>query len=164
MKLPLSDLDPHPFVARDVQQEDWLRFVGDIVTVGQLTPMEDIPPVLWCCLAGLIGLAIGQYFRRKFKKDKAVVVCGMIDLWNEHFFHPRNMEVFLARGQQRLNGDSNSPVPGLLHIQLDRPAAQPAADDKAKSKEDGDQVKGSKSSWVQISDGDKTYRLFVVSL
>jgi hypothetical protein len=78
------------------------RFVGDIVTVGQLTPMEDIPPVLWCCLAGLIGciyvvvlslrpsfnffpppVAIGQYFRRKFKKDKAVVVCGMIDLWNE---------------------------------------------------------------------------------
>jgi len=55
MKLPLSDLNPHPFVARDVQQEDWLRFVGDIVTVGQLTPMEDIPPVLWCCLAGLIG-------------------------------------------------------------------------------------------------------------
>ncbi len=27
MKLPLSDLDPHPFVARDVQQEDWLRYV-----------------------------------------------------------------------------------------------------------------------------------------
>jgi hypothetical protein len=29
MKLPLSDLDPHPFVARDVQQEDWLRYVAN---------------------------------------------------------------------------------------------------------------------------------------
>jgi len=74
------------------------------------------------------------------------------------------MEVFLARGQQRLNGGSKGPVPGLLHIQLDQPAAQPAADDKAESKEDGDQVKGSKLSLVQISDGEKTYRLFVVSL
>jgi len=70
------------------------------------------------------------------------------------------MEVFLARGQQRLNGDSMSPVPGLLHIRLDQPAAQ----DSTKSKEDGDQVKGSKSSLVQILDGNKTYRLFVVSL
>ncbi len=74
------------------------------------------------------------------------------------------MEVFLARGQQRLNGDSKSPVPGLLRIQLDQPAAQPAADDNAKSKEDGDQVKGSKLLLVQISDGNKTYRLFMVSL
>jgi hypothetical protein len=74
------------------------------------------------------------------------------------------MEVFLARGQQRLNGDSKSPVPGLLHIRLDQPAAQPPAQDNTKSKEDGDQVKGSKSSLVQILDGNKTYRLFVVSL
>ena len=74
------------------------------------------------------------------------------------------MEVFLARGQQRLNGDSKSPVPGLLHIRLDQPAAQPAADYNAKSKEDGGQVKGSESPLVQFLDGNKTYRLFVVSL
>jgi hypothetical protein len=28
-------------------------------------------------------VAIRQYFRKKLKKDKAVIVCGMIDLWNE---------------------------------------------------------------------------------
>ena len=28
-------------------------------------------------------VAIRQYFRKKSKKDKAVVVCAMIDLWNE---------------------------------------------------------------------------------
>ena len=62
------------------------------------------------------------------------------------------MDVYLARGQERISGTV---------LDFLRADAQRADDDNAKSKEDGKEVKVSKSSNVH---GDKTFRLIVVSL
>jgi hypothetical protein len=72
--IPISDLDPHAFVERDVQQEEWLRyivlqgvsismclsflcfrFIGDLTDAGQLSPTENMSAGWWFFLAGLLG-------------------------------------------------------------------------------------------------------------
>jgi len=144
------------------------------------------------CLLGLLGsvyvvvlsftsviqffpppVAIRQYFRKKLKKDKAVVVRGMIGslergvsrkliqrlmqnlscLCSTSSIHARWKFSWLedSRGLMRLQESCSGTAP----YPADQPAAQPAADDNAKSKEDrrsSQRVKivvGSNLGWEQ---------------
>jgi len=175
---PPSNVDPHPFVSHDVTEEDWLMFLRDLLSVGELTASEDMctGPVLCCCCLGLLGLGFALYFRKKFKKEKTIFVCAMIDIWNEKFFYPRKMEVLVARGRQRLSGppgDRDVPVPGLLCIPGPRKRNARSswpdgeANDGNGGKEHGDEIAKSADtlpSLKEITAEDKIYRLFVVAL
>lgn len=81
------------------------------------------------------------------------------------------MEVLIARGRQRLSGDREVPVPGLLCIPQKRNALSSLrngeANDGSEGKEHADKIAKSADtlpSLREITAEDKIYRLFVVAL
>lgn len=57
---PPSNAQPHPFVAHDVREEDWLRFMSDLKRAGSLSPMNRVA-------AGAVPLALGLGLAGKIK-------------------------------------------------------------------------------------------------
>lgn len=47
---PPAQVQPHPFMTHDVNEEDWVRFLGDVQRAGILSPMNklvaNIPPII----------------------------------------------------------------------------------------------------------------------
>ena len=86
----------------------------------------------------------------------------------QKFFHPRKLEILVARGRQRLSGDREVPVPKLLHIPQGKDAGSSSRDDKANDGSEGkDKVAKSVDtlpSSTEITAEDKKFRLFVVAL
>lgn len=51
---PSSTTQPHPFMTHDVNEEDWLRLLGDIKKVGSSTPLNNV-----AASGGPLGVGIG---------------------------------------------------------------------------------------------------------
>ncbi|KAF7350696.1 hypothetical protein MSAN_01630400 [Mycena sanguinolenta] len=150
---PPSSNHPHPFTISDVNETDWLQFLAEIRIVANLTEKDvdtayHVPVV---SAIPLINLAVAFAITHHIKRKKPRLVSLLIDKWNHHFFHPRNIEIILMRGQIKISGQSDQPV-GNLYIPRTVNFKAPPMDDS-----DGDGKHSSKSS-------DKTYRLFVVSM
>ena len=61
------------------------------------------------------SVAIRQHIRKKLKKDKVVVVCGMIDLWNEVCLRKliqRLMQNLIVLGVALLPSTQDGSFPG----------------------------------------------------
>ena len=52
---PPTQVQPHPFMTHDVNEEDWTRFLGDLKKAGTLSPMNRI-------VAGVAPMAMGVGF------------------------------------------------------------------------------------------------------
>ncbi|KAJ7627095.1 hypothetical protein FB45DRAFT_1004686 [Roridomyces roridus] len=149
--LPPSTSTPHPFVQHDVSVADWTQFLDELRTVAGLTKKEralanQIPIISHLPIIKVaVATAISQHIMRK----KPRVVSLLVDKWNHHFFHPRNLSIVLMHGHTKLSGQSDTPVANLY-----TPRTVPSlnAADMAGS------------SGGAEGEGDKMYRLFVVSL
>ncbi|KAM5541826.1 hypothetical protein V8D89_004555 [Ganoderma adspersum] len=91
----------HPFVAHDVNEQDWRRFLHDVRVAGSLSPLNRV-------VAGLAPLALGigiifGFFVVKgvdsvMRRTKKGPVSQLIDQWNHFFFHPRCIHIGLTQG------------------------------------------------------------------
>ncbi|GJE93685.1 DUF4646 domain-containing protein [Phanerochaete sordida] len=107
---PPSHLTPHPFMAHDVNEQDWTSFLGHIhqaaanpVASRVATGAGDRP--------GIIGTILSKGIEAAFRTDRSGPVSQLVEHWNAYFFHPRLMEVNLVHGSRvftrsgRLPGD-----------------------------------------------------------
>ncbi|KDQ60002.1 hypothetical protein JAAARDRAFT_67681 [Jaapia argillacea MUCL 33604] len=111
--LPPSN-EPHPFASHDIQESDWLTFLNTIKEAGSLSGGEKIvanPVVLGIAGGltfgvggGITGVIIAKSVHRRMMKKKCLAIGELINIWNQTFFHPRKMEVVLAKGPECLSG------------------------------------------------------------
>jgi len=119
---PPSPVQPHPFSSRDVREIDWIRFLRDLKKTAALTGRQKVA-------AGAVGVLVPGFFtgmyvantiRKGMKTRKNKPVGELVDNWNYYFFHPRQLEVILARGEDRVDS-GEGPVP-ILNPQIERMA------------------------------------------
>ncbi|KDQ60001.1 hypothetical protein JAAARDRAFT_32369 [Jaapia argillacea MUCL 33604] len=119
---PTAHVDePHPFTSHDIQESDWLSFLGSIKEVGSLSGGEKIvgnPLVLGIAggltfgvAGGVTGAIIAKGVHHRMMKKKYLAIGELINIWNQTFFHPRKMEVILAKGPERLSGPTGQCFP-----------------------------------------------------
>ncbi|KAJ7237522.1 hypothetical protein B0H12DRAFT_1190542 [Mycena haematopus] len=159
--LPPSSSQPHPFTTHDIYETDWTQFLNEMRIVANLNE-KDVNtayhvPVL--SAIPLVNLAVAMAITHHIKRKKPRLVSLLVDKWNHHFFHPRNLEVILMRGQTKLSGQSDQPVANLYTPRTVNFKPPPLnGQDDLESKPSSDEKPPSKGS------SDKTYRLFVVSM
>ncbi|KAF7313047.1 hypothetical protein MKEN_00989700 [Mycena kentingensis (nom. inval.)] len=145
---PPSEQQPHPFEVHDVLEADWRNFLDEMRTAASLTTkdrrMAYCVPVL--SILPFINTAVAAAIKHHIRGKKPALVSLLVDKWNHLFFHRRRLEVILMRGQTRLSGQSDKPVPGLHTPKTVNFTAPPVA--------------GADSG----KDAEKTWRLFVVSM
>ncbi|KAJ7887307.1 hypothetical protein B0H14DRAFT_3127663 [Mycena olivaceomarginata] len=108
-------------------------------------------------------LALASAITHHIRRNKPRLVSLLVDKWNHHFFHPRNIEVILMRGQVKLSGQSDQPVanlytPRTVNFKLP-PLEDATSDGKSPPAAKGGSARGHGSG-----NADKTYRLFMVSM
>ncbi|EJF56553.1 hypothetical protein DICSQDRAFT_112985 [Dichomitus squalens LYAD-421 SS1] len=93
---------PHPFVAHDVNEQDWRQFLHDVRVAGSLSPMNRVVSGLAPLALPGVGIIFGFFvvkgldsMMRRTKKGPA---SQLIDHWNHYFFHPRCIHVGLTQG------------------------------------------------------------------
>ncbi|KAF8603769.1 hypothetical protein BDV93DRAFT_441582, partial [Ceratobasidium sp. AG-I] len=109
------------FYKHDILAEDWVRFLEDIQIVARLTGgqrvVAGVLPVTMHI--GFAGFFVSRAIQNGMKKKNTGNVSGLLDIWNERFFKPRQLEVILCRGDYRESGNNlEAPAP-------DRPHAHP---------------------------------------
>ncbi|KAK7057902.1 hypothetical protein R3P38DRAFT_2843576 [Favolaschia claudopus] len=175
---------PHPFAMLDVNETDWIQFLTEMRTVANLTKKDRdtaycIPIV---SAIPLINFAIATAIEHHLRGKKPRLVSLLVDKWNHYFFHRRNIEIILMRGQKKLSGQSDQPVAGLY---TPRSVGFKAADvigmdnnnnsisphnefgvsqSRVTESDTGQSGKEKKKDRHQNKDKDKTYRLFIVSM
>ncbi|KAJ6556557.1 hypothetical protein DFH09DRAFT_1164739 [Mycena vulgaris] len=152
--LPPTSEQPHPFALHDVNDMDWNQFLEDMREAAKMTPQDKVTAYCLPILAGelISGLTIAGVIIHHIRRKKLRLVNLLVDKWNHHFFHPRNMEVILMRGQTKLSGQSDQAVANLYTPRTINFTPPPVEDQKSDGKP------------ASQRDRDKTYRLFVVSM
>ncbi|KAJ7469295.1 hypothetical protein B0H11DRAFT_1868568 [Mycena galericulata] len=153
---PPSTSHPHPFELFDINETDWAEFLDDLRVMARLSPQDrtqaECVPIV--SALPLINIVVGSAIRHHLRRQKPRLVSLLVDKWNHHFFHPRGIEVILMRGQNKLSGQSDQPVPSLYTPRTVNFTPPPLDDSDAPDKHGHHHASG----------GDKTYRLFVVSM
>jgi len=166
--LPPSAHQPHPFALCDVNETDWTQFLSEMRNVASLTDNER--KAMYCVpflsAIPLINIAIAGAIKHHIRGKKPALVSLLVDKWNHHFFHPRNIEVILMRGQTKLSGQSDQPVASLYTPRTVNFKPPPLADerDAAENRADGRDPGDRDKRSTHAHSNDKTYRLFVVSM
>jgi len=122
---PPSRLHPHPFTSHDVNEADWSRFLGDLRRTAAHRGSQQVDEGRYSMghvAASFLGgskasdrnnpTASGNMFK---------YVCDLIDIWNEHFFYCRQLEVILTRGPVRLDCRPGS-VPAFDDVDMEEMA------------------------------------------
>ncbi|CAK5273925.1 unnamed protein product [Mycena citricolor] len=126
---------PHPFLMHDVLEHDWLQFVDELRETARLTDKEHLTANSVPVLSGIpfINWAVANAVTRHQKGKKPRLVGMLVDKWNhvgsnvelrvdqpalitssqQHFFHPRRLQVILMRGASKMSGQSDQPIAGL---------------------------------------------------
>ncbi|PWN86933.1 hypothetical protein FA10DRAFT_189992 [Acaromyces ingoldii] len=98
---------------RDVSAADWHRFLQDLEVSGRLTGAQEV-------IAGVAPLtmhmgATGYFVTKAIKKSMArkrePVIFETVETWNERFFLPRGLDVYIRNKTERLTATS---VGGLI--------------------------------------------------
>lgn len=97
---PPSHLQPHPFMAHDVNEKDWTTFLGHIHQVGTISPVNKTAANTSGTGPGLIGMLVNKGIEAALKTDKSSSAAQIVEHWNAYFFHPRLMEVNLVHGRR----------------------------------------------------------------
>ncbi|KAF8588170.1 hypothetical protein K439DRAFT_1336018 [Ramaria rubella] len=113
--LPPCAFQPHPFSQRDIMEGDWARFLEDLQITGRLSGSEKIAATVIpiAMHIGLAGMLVSRAIKGRMKSKKNEPAGQLVDMWNDHFFHPRRLHVILARGNENLSGDVEGPAPDL---------------------------------------------------
>ncbi|KAF8601381.1 hypothetical protein BDV93DRAFT_495760, partial [Ceratobasidium sp. AG-I] len=73
---------------------------------------------------GLTGFFVTRAIESGMKTKKTGNVAGLLDIWNERFFHPRRLEVILCRGDYRESGNNmGAPAPDRPYAHLQQRSA-----------------------------------------
>jgi len=115
MEPPPSPVHPHPFTSHDVNEADWTRFLRDLKQTATLSGRERLTAGGASLVAPsfITGMIVSTVIKKSMEYKKKNTVGELIDNWNHYFFHPRRMEVILAKGQDRVNGSPGGPIPNL---------------------------------------------------
>lgn len=141
---PPSAVQPHPFATHDVQEADWLRFLGDVKKAGELTTGENITSAVlpMTMHLGLTGMLVSRAIKNGQIRRKQEPTGKLIDVWNHYFFHPRRMEVVLAKGDMRISGNTETAVPSpdahRGHVSSDDSSSSSDEDPSTRSGRRGD--------------------------
>ncbi|KLO12159.1 hypothetical protein SCHPADRAFT_998331 [Schizopora paradoxa] len=127
--LPPTDIVPHPFLQRSISTEDWKRFLNELQECARIannasTSSSGEPP------SPNAMKNAASFFMSTFKTnqrmDRPVATSStsslespstptdpwsLIEYWNTNVFHPRGIDIVLAKGPRRLSGDRNLPPP-----------------------------------------------------
>ncbi|KAJ6592797.1 hypothetical protein B0H19DRAFT_1365138 [Mycena capillaripes] len=154
--LPPTSHQPHPFSWSDINETDWTRFLEEMRTVARLTQKEKNLGYSIPILSAIpwINIAIASAIMHHIQRKKPALVSLLVDKWNHHFFHPRNIEVILMRGQTKLSGQSDQAVANLYTPRTVNFKPPPLS---GTNNDPGDDRHASKGD-------NKIYRLFVVSM
>ncbi|EKM56387.1 uncharacterized protein PHACADRAFT_183084 [Phanerochaete carnosa HHB-10118-sp] len=128
---PPSHLQPHPFMAHDVNEDDWTSFLGHIRQIGAVSPSGSSGQAN----VGLLGMLVSKGIDAAFKGDTSGTVAQVIEQWNTYFFHPRLMEVNLVRGR-RVYTNSGQLPPDIRTEGYSRSRDEDSSDDSDSSSED----------------------------
>ncbi|KAI1789466.1 hypothetical protein LXA43DRAFT_974290 [Ganoderma leucocontextum] len=93
---------PHPFVAHDVNEQDWRRFLHDLRVAGSLSPLNRVASGLAPLALPGVGIILGFFVVKGvdsvMRRTKKGPVSQLIDHWNHSFFHPRCIHIGLTQG------------------------------------------------------------------
>ncbi|KAJ6516663.1 hypothetical protein C8R47DRAFT_1087965 [Mycena vitilis] len=153
--LPPSATQPHPFSLLDVNETDWTQFLSELRVIARLSEKERNTAYCIPILSAIpiINVAIAGAIMHHMQRKKPALVSLLVDKWNHYFFHQRNIEIILMRGQVKLSGQSDQPVAGLYTPRTVNFKAPPLGGENNTDTGAG-APKGS----------NKTYRLFIVSM
>lgn len=116
---PETIVTPHPFTTHDIREEDWFWFLSavkgaaagagvDLTSIPGVTPVATFMAVSFG-LGRLVNVGIDAHLKSKKKGPMAEV----FDSWNQHFFHPRRLDVILARGRFCYSGPNDGLPPDM---------------------------------------------------
>ncbi|KZT66659.1 hypothetical protein DAEQUDRAFT_813448 [Daedalea quercina L-15889] len=112
---PPATTAPHPFVTHDVADDDWQRFLHDVRVASSLSPVDKIKagvtPV--AMNIGLMGMLVSKGIEKRMRNKKSDAIGELIEHWNAHFFHPRQITVVLAQGAMSYSGLEGVPPPDM---------------------------------------------------
>ncbi|KAI0646655.1 hypothetical protein C8Q79DRAFT_1010244 [Trametes meyenii] len=114
--LPASTMQPHPFSTRNVTEDEWQRFLGEVKAAGahsgQDIAKNHLPVIRGRgILTGLFCRAMADNKRESAQQGSASVY-EVVRSWNQAFFSKRNMEVILE-GDTDSKHDSANPSTGF---------------------------------------------------
>ncbi|KZT66654.1 hypothetical protein DAEQUDRAFT_739891 [Daedalea quercina L-15889] len=111
--LPPESRDiPHPFATHDVNEDDWRRFLYGVKSASALSQAANAQAGMEL---GLLGMLVSLGVDGATKGRKSSAACTLIDQWNIHFFHPRQITVVLAKGTKAYNGPNSVGPPDLMN-------------------------------------------------
>ena len=133
---PPDEGQPHPFTQHNVQDADWAKFLSDLQESAKymakphareppsfcfprLSPFADCEVAGISSLPGLMSaLNLGEDAVQDAPAPplSGVHPVTVIEMWNEHYFQPRGLDISLAKGAYRLSGDKATPPPDMPHM------------------------------------------------
>ncbi|KAH9835453.1 uncharacterized protein C8Q71DRAFT_859078 [Rhodofomes roseus] len=119
MAAPPSRAVPHPFATHDIFEDDWCRFVQDVRAAAAISSEMAAPTGR---RIGLVGTLVSLGVEQATKSKSSDAVSQLIDQWNMHFFHPRQMTVVLAKGSKAYNGSGSASPPDIMSVDEDKHA------------------------------------------
>lgn len=129
---PPDEGEPHVFTQHNVRDEDWAKFLSDLQDAARLL---DSPPTRKSLLTSLFTLPFadgplvappsslpGLFSSLNLGEGDIPAVPStlasspiqpamVMKLWNKHYFHPRGLDIVLAKGPRSLSGDTTMPPP-----------------------------------------------------
>jgi len=170
-------MQPHPFTSHDVGEADWSRFLGELKQNATLSGGERLAATGASLVVPSFigGMIVSGAVKMAMQYNKKNSVGELVDSWNQTYFHPRGLDVILAKGQDRMDS-GHGFVPGLdPQIEQMAPSLAFSAsssddslgsrDDRKQRKRERKQRKRENRSQILGIGGDASrYRLFVVSL
>lgn len=101
-------------VQRNVSAADWGRFLEDIAVAGRLTGKQglisNVAPLTMHL--GATGFLVTRAIEKHMKKRKDPQICEAVEMWQQTFFTPRNLDVYILLNGERLTARSpNAPIP-----------------------------------------------------
>ncbi|TCD68716.1 hypothetical protein EIP91_010000 [Steccherinum ochraceum] len=117
---PISTVEPHPFATHDVREEDWNWFLSQVKgAVGSegkdFTSIPGVTPVATHLAVGMgLGRLVNMGIEAHVKSKKSGPMAEVFHTWNRNFFHPRRLDVILARGRFCYSGPNDGLPPDMV--------------------------------------------------
>ncbi|TFY59727.1 hypothetical protein EVJ58_g5605 [Rhodofomes roseus] len=128
---------PHPFATHDVADDDWQRFLHDIKIASSLSPINRVAAGVapMAMNIGLTGFLVSRGIEKRMRAKKSEAIGQLIEQWNAHFFHPRQISVVLAEGSMVYSGPEGAQPPDMAQY-----SAALARDDHSSSSSSDEDV------------------------
>jgi len=153
----------HPFISHDIQEDDWQRFLENIMTVAKLTGRERVRAHLITHSMDLMfpmNIIVKKGIQKKMKAKKSGPVADLIEIWNHHFFRPRHIFVILTQGTRTLTGPDDGHSAGVKsalssygiqpdYYRQDHQTPSDGSSDSSSESDNSHELRGEQLSWAQ---------------